>query len=249
MRISKLPASQQLVGTVTPAFDQPALPLQIVCCLLGVWASAAPYGTSPTCLNPVPSHTRHAATNPPERAQVVCVADRVVLWSISGPSKLRTTPLQPLGSPKYGTHCHVRVCYSLASSAAVYASHHTLPSSRNALRKTCLGLQQCNPWQPDNMALCNCATWKERFYLHTRAPVPAVPAYCLPSQLSLHALQQRPASPIFNRQHDPRQPVQPLASPTPAGPAGRRIHLYRLLRFGLGSSISCSGNRSNGTRT
>ena len=29
-----------------------------VCCLLGVWASAAHYGTSPTCLNPVPSHTR-----------------------------------------------------------------------------------------------------------------------------------------------------------------------------------------------
>ena len=59
MRISKLPASQQRVGTVTPAFDQPctsALPLQIVCRLLGVRASAAPNGTSPTCLNPVPSH-------------------------------------------------------------------------------------------------------------------------------------------------------------------------------------------------
>ena len=59
IRISKFPASQQLVGTVTLAFDQPctsALPLPIVCCLLGVWASAAPYGTSPTCLNPVPSH-------------------------------------------------------------------------------------------------------------------------------------------------------------------------------------------------
>ena len=38
MRVSKLPASQQLVGTATPAFDQPrtpALPLQIVCHLLG----------------------------------------------------------------------------------------------------------------------------------------------------------------------------------------------------------------------
>ena len=38
MRVSKLPASQQLVGTVTPAFDQPrapALPLQVVCHLLG----------------------------------------------------------------------------------------------------------------------------------------------------------------------------------------------------------------------
>ena len=38
MRISKLPASQQLVGTVNPAFAQPrtpALPLQIVCHLLG----------------------------------------------------------------------------------------------------------------------------------------------------------------------------------------------------------------------
>ena len=36
-RISKLPASQQLVGTVTLAFDQPctsALPLQTVCRLL-----------------------------------------------------------------------------------------------------------------------------------------------------------------------------------------------------------------------
>ena len=38
-------------------------PLQTVCRLLGVWASAAPYGTSPTCLNPVPSHT-HTGTTP-----------------------------------------------------------------------------------------------------------------------------------------------------------------------------------------
>ena len=37
-----LPASQQLVGTVTPAFDQPrtlALPLPIVCHLLGMGIS------------------------------------------------------------------------------------------------------------------------------------------------------------------------------------------------------------------
>ena len=37
----------------------------------GVWASAAPYGTSPTCLNPVPSHTHShlRISNPlPERA-------------------------------------------------------------------------------------------------------------------------------------------------------------------------------------
>ena len=47
----QLPASQQFAGTVTPAFDQPcttALPLQIVGLLQMVWASAAPYGTSPT---------------------------------------------------------------------------------------------------------------------------------------------------------------------------------------------------------
>ena len=44
---------QQLVGTVTPAFDQPctsALPLQTVCCLLGVWASAYPTGPRQLCL-------------------------------------------------------------------------------------------------------------------------------------------------------------------------------------------------------
>ena len=34
------------------------------CCLLGVRASAAPYGTSPTCLNPVPSHTQMHAPKP-----------------------------------------------------------------------------------------------------------------------------------------------------------------------------------------
>ena len=37
--------------------EQLQLMQSTVCCLLGVWASAAPYGTSPTCLNPVPSHT------------------------------------------------------------------------------------------------------------------------------------------------------------------------------------------------
>mgnify|MGYP001806703506 CR=1 FL=1 len=47
MRVSKLPASQQLVGTVTPAFDQPrppALPLQIVCLLLGSGNQLHPTG-------------------------------------------------------------------------------------------------------------------------------------------------------------------------------------------------------------
>ena len=47
MRVSKLPASQQLVGTVTPAFDQPrtpALPLQIVCHLLGSGNQLRPTG-------------------------------------------------------------------------------------------------------------------------------------------------------------------------------------------------------------
>ena len=44
MRVSKLPASQQLVGTVTPALDQPrtlALPLPTVCHLLGMGISCA----------------------------------------------------------------------------------------------------------------------------------------------------------------------------------------------------------------
>ena len=47
MRVSKLPASQQLVGTVTPAFDQPrtpALPLQSVCHLLGFGHQLHPTG-------------------------------------------------------------------------------------------------------------------------------------------------------------------------------------------------------------
>ena len=62
MRISKLPASQQLVGTVNPACDQPrtpALPLRIDGHLLG-------FGTSPTCLTSVPSHIHH--TRPAEQA-------------------------------------------------------------------------------------------------------------------------------------------------------------------------------------
>ena len=44
MRVSKLPASQQLVGTVTPALAQPrtlALPLPTVCHLLGMGISCA----------------------------------------------------------------------------------------------------------------------------------------------------------------------------------------------------------------
>ena len=47
MRISKLPASQQLFGIVTPAFDQlrtTALPLQIVCHLLGSRRQLHPTG-------------------------------------------------------------------------------------------------------------------------------------------------------------------------------------------------------------
>ena len=54
MCASILPASQQLVGTVTPAFDQPrahALPLQTVCHLLGSGNQLhpTPYGTSTPC--------------------------------------------------------------------------------------------------------------------------------------------------------------------------------------------------------
>ena len=47
MRFSTLPASQQLVGTITPAFDQPrthALPLPIVCHLLGSGNQLHPTG-------------------------------------------------------------------------------------------------------------------------------------------------------------------------------------------------------------
>ena len=54
-----------LYRTVTAAFDQPcahARPSQIECHLLRVWESAAPYGDSPACLNPVPSHTSCSPT-------------------------------------------------------------------------------------------------------------------------------------------------------------------------------------------
>ena len=49
-----------VLGTVTPAFDQPHTPCPAVANWLlsaGVWESAAPRGTSPTCLHTVPSHT------------------------------------------------------------------------------------------------------------------------------------------------------------------------------------------------
>ena len=42
-------------------------------CLLGVWASAAPYGTSPTCLNPVPSHSHRTLAHRSLRAVARCV--------------------------------------------------------------------------------------------------------------------------------------------------------------------------------
>ena len=61
MRVSKLPASQQLVGTVNPAFDQPrtpALPLQIVCRLLRFGSQLHHMGLH---LTTVPSHTKRAA--------------------------------------------------------------------------------------------------------------------------------------------------------------------------------------------
>ena len=62
MRVSKLPASQQLVGTVTPAFDRPrtpALPLQIVCHLLGSGNQLHPTGLHQSAL-PL-THRTHTA--------------------------------------------------------------------------------------------------------------------------------------------------------------------------------------------
>ena len=63
----KLPASQQLVGTVTLAFDQPrtpALPLQILCYLLGSGRQLNPTGRHQLCLNTVPSHALGSPLQP-----------------------------------------------------------------------------------------------------------------------------------------------------------------------------------------
>ena len=72
MRISKLPASQQLVGTVTPAFDRPrtpALPLQIVCHLLGSGNQLHPTGL----YQPALTLSHHTATSR-SHSHAVCQA-------------------------------------------------------------------------------------------------------------------------------------------------------------------------------
>ena len=77
LRVSKLPASQQLVSTVTSAFDQPrtpALPLPIVCHLLGSGNQLHPTGLYQPALplsHRTPSgkqgHVEEESAAPPEK--------------------------------------------------------------------------------------------------------------------------------------------------------------------------------------
>ena len=78
------------------------LPLQTVCCLLGVWASAAPYGTSPTCLNPVPSHTSMLPKRPAPPAPTPTHHHRRFLSCqplVLSPLALRSLPSTAAASP------------------------------------------------------------------------------------------------------------------------------------------------------
>ena len=94
MRVSKLPASQQLMGTVTPAFDQPrtpALPLPVVCHLLSSGNQLHPTGLYQPAF-PL-SHRTPKGTppgqskGPPKRRKVGTLAPRDCLANPSGPSK------------------------------------------------------------------------------------------------------------------------------------------------------------------
>ena len=73
--VSKLPASQQLVGTVTPALDQPrtlALPLPIVCHLLGMGISCALRDfTNLPCHCPI-THTHSVSRRHWPQAHLAC---------------------------------------------------------------------------------------------------------------------------------------------------------------------------------
>ena len=105
-------SKQATCRLVTPAFDPPAaLPSQLVCHVLGSGnQQSAPYGNSPTCLNPVPSH--------PSVSLSTCQAR---------PQNLG------MQGPAHGSRSTTKITCNTGSDSALWRSH----DHRRARRRHC----------------------------------------------------------------------------------------------------------------
>ena len=100
MRISKLPASQQLVRRSTSrALLTCRCQLFAIC---WVWESAAPYGTLPTCLTTVPSNSQPATCRYSNSGVRSAIAHRTYTSAICAPFHLITN-----FTGSAGFHCTV----------------------------------------------------------------------------------------------------------------------------------------------